>query len=192
MKANILLLLPIVIALGCISHRDRFQRQDSSIQMLSYDSITAGALIDGPTLRALQVAADDFFPSWSLPRACIDTPEAHRYYAVRRGEIIYVAILQDPGYCGRAYSSLDSGVRYAISVDGRILRRLLDGEPDLNAPAEGGAEPVILDGGAAAIDVTVPLDARVSFPASADAGTSPPDGGTPQHDNESSSSEIMQ
>lgn len=184
MKANIFVLLPIVIALGCISHRDWFQRQDSSIQMLSYDSITRGALIDGPTLRALQVAADDFFPSWGLPRACIDTPEAHRYYAIRRGEIIYVAILQDPGYCGRAYSSLDSGVRYAISVDGRILRRLLDGEPDLNAPAEGGAEPVILDGGAAAIDVTVPLDARVSFPASADAGTSSPDGGTPQNDNE--------
>lgn len=180
MKAKSLLLLPIVMALGCIHPRDWFQPQDSSIQMLSYDSIFAGAPIDGSTLRAFKVAADDFFSARSTPRACIDTPEAHRYYAVRRGEIIYVAIMQDPAYCGRAYHSLDSGVRYAISVDGRILRRLLDGEPDLNAPADGGAEPVILDAGAAAIDVTVPPDARVSFPVSADAGIPSSDAGTPQ------------
>jgi hypothetical protein len=180
MKATSLLLLPIVMALGCIHPRDWFQPQNSSIKMLSYDSIFAGAPIDGSTLRALKVAADDFFSAWGIPRACIDTPEAHRYYAVRRGEIIYVAIVQDPAYCGRAYHSLDSGVRYAISGDGRILRRLLDGEPDLNASADGGAEPVILDGGAAAIDVTVPPDARVSFPVSADAGIPSPDAGTPQ------------
>jgi hypothetical protein len=147
--------------------------------MLRYDSIFAGTSIDGSTLKAIKVAADDFFSAY-VPRACIDTPEAHRYYAVRRGETIYVAIVQDPAYCGRAYHSLDSGVRYAISVDGRILRRLLDGEPDLNTPADGGAEPVILDGGTATIDVTVPPDARVGFPVSADAGVPSPDAGTPQ------------
>lgn len=180
MKAKRLLLLPIVIALGCIHPRDWFQPQDSSIQMLSYDSIFAGTPIDGSMLKALKIAADNFFSARGTARACIDTPEAHRYYAVRSGEIIYVAIVQDPAYCGRAYHSLDSGVRYAISVDGRILRRLLDGEPDLYAPEDGGAEPVILDGGTAAIDVTVPPDARVSFPVSADAGIPSPDAGTPQ------------
>ncbi|MFY0564457.1 hypothetical protein ACN28E_11450 [Archangium lansingense] len=144
----------------------------------------AGGPIDGPTLRALQVAVSDFFPGWGPPRACIDTPEAHKYYAVRRGERIYVAILQDPSYCGREHSSLDSGVRYAISVDGLILRRLLDGEPELDTPGDGGfeegsSEPVSLDGGTPAIDVTVPPEARTSFPVSASGGSPPPDGGTP-------------
>lgn len=95
-----------------------------------------------------------------------------------------MAILQNPSYCGRAYSSLDSGVRYAISVDGRILRRLLDGEPEIDTPENGGAEdagsePASLDGGATAIDVTVPPGTRVSFPVSADGGSPLSDGGTP-------------
>jgi hypothetical protein len=180
MKAKRFALLLIVISVGCLHHRAWLEHQDSSVRMPSYDSIMAGASIDGPTLRALKVASDDFFPAWGLPRACIDTPEAHRYYAVRRDDIIYVAILQDPSYCDRAYSSLDSGGRYAISVDGRLLRRLLDGEPELGSLNEdGGSEPVVLDGGAAAIDVTVPPDARVSFPIGADAGNPSPDAGMP-------------
>jgi hypothetical protein len=184
MKTKSFALLIIVISMGCLHHRGWLQHQDSSVRMPDYDAIMAGAPIDGPTLRALQVAASDFFPTWSPPRACIDTPEAHRYYAVRRGEIVYVAILQNPSYCGRSYSSLDSGVRYAISVDGHILRRLLDGEPELDTPEdggfeEGGSEPANLDEGATAIDVTVPPEARVSFPIFADGGSPSPDGGTP-------------
>lgn len=184
MKAKSFALLLIVISAGCLHHRGWLEHRDSSVRMLSYNSIMAGGPIDGPTLRALKVAADDFFPAWGPPRACIDTPEAHRYYSVRRGEIIYVAILQDPGYCGRAYSSLDSGARYALSVDGRILSRLLDGEPALDTLEDGGfkdggSEPAVLDGGAAAIDVTVPPDAGVSFPVFTDAGSPPPDAGTP-------------
>ena len=133
-----------------------------------------------PDASRLKVAADDFFPAWGLPRACIDTPEAHRYYAVRHGEIIYVAILQDPGHCGRTYSSLDSGGRYAISVDGHILRRLIGDEPEQGFTEEdGGVEPGFLDGGASAIDVTVPPDAQVRFPFLADAGSPSPDAGTP-------------
>ena len=185
MKTKSLALLLIGLSMGCLRHRGWLPHQDSSVQLPGYESIMAGAPIDGPTLRALQVAANDFFPAWGPLRACIDTPEAHKYYAVRRGEIIYVAISQDPGYCGRAYSSLDSGVRYAISVDGRILRRLLDDEPELDTPPdggfeEGGAESTILDGGATAIDVTVPPEARASFPVFADGGSPSPDGGTPQ------------
>lgn len=184
MKTKSLALLLIVVSAGCLHHRGWLQHQDSSVRMPGYDAIMAGAPIDGPTLRALQVAANDFFPAWGPLRACIDTPEAHKYYAVRRGEVIYVAILQDPGYCGRAHSSLDSGVRYAISVDGRILRRLLDGEPEMDAPTEdsaedGGSVPAIQDGGATELDVTVPPGAQVSFPVFADGGTPSSDGGTP-------------
>lgn len=185
MKTKSFALLLIVTSMGCRHHRGWPQHQDSSVQMPGYDAIMAGAPLDGPTLRALQVATSDFFPAWGPLRACIDTPEAHKYYAVRRGEIIYVAILQDPGYCGREYSSLDSGVRYAISVDGRILRRLLDGEPVADTPddagfEERGSEPVSLDGGTTAIDVTVPPGARVSFPVLVDGGSPSPDGGMPE------------
>ncbi|MGZ3458184.1 MAG: hypothetical protein ACXU86_06705 [Archangium sp.] len=184
MKAKSLALLLLVISPGCFLHRGWFEHRDSSVRMLSYDSIMAGDHIDGPTFRALKVAADDFFPAWGPPRACIDTPEAYKYYSVRRGEIIYVAILQDPSHCGRAYSSLDSGARYAISIDGRILRRLLDGEPDVDTWEDGGfedggSESAFLDGGSTAIDVTVPPDTRVSFPISTDAGSPSPDAGTP-------------
>ncbi|KFA91823.1 hypothetical protein [Archangium violaceum] len=49
---------------------------------------------------------------------------------IRRGDIIFVYISEDPEYCGRKYPALDSGVKYAISTEGRILRRLLDGQPE--------------------------------------------------------------
>jgi hypothetical protein len=184
MKAKSCALLFIVISLGCLRHRSWFEHQDSSVRMLSYDSIMEGGPIDGPMFRALRVAADDFFPAWGPPRACIDTPEAYKYYAVQRGETIYVAILQEPGYCGRAYSSLDSGARYAISMDGRILRRMLDGEPDVvtfedGGLKDGGSATALLDGGAAEIDVTVPPDVQVSFPVFTDAGGPWSDAGTP-------------
>lgn len=184
MKAKSFALLLIVISLGCLRHRGWFEQQDSSVQMLSYESIMAGGYIDGPALRALKVAADDFFPAWGPPRACIDTPEAYRYYSVRRGEIIYVAILLDPSYCGRAFPPLDSGARYAIGIDGRILRRLLDGEADVDTWGDGGfkdggPEPAFWDGGAAKIDITIPPGARVTFPVFADAGSPSPDAGTP-------------
>ncbi|HEX8434413.1 hypothetical protein [Archangium sp.] len=182
MKARVFALLLMAISLGCLRHRGWLEPRDSDVRMLSYDSIMLGGSIDGPTFRALKVAADDFFPAWGGPRACIDTPEAYKYYVVRRGEIIYVALLQDPSYCGRPYPSLDSGARYAIRVDGLILRRLLDGEPDTLADGgldAGGSEPVFLDGGDEAVDVTVPPDARVSFPVFADAGSPSPDAGSP-------------
>jgi hypothetical protein len=184
MRAKSFALLLVVLSVGCLQRRGWFEHQDASIRMLSYDSIMVGEPLDGPTFRALKIAADDFFPAWGPARACIDTPEAYKYYAVRRGEIIYVALLQDPGHCGRAYSSVDSGARYAISIDGRILRRVLGGEPDVDALEdggfeEGGSEPALLDGGATAIDVTVPPDARVSFPISTDAGSPLLDAGSP-------------
>jgi hypothetical protein len=182
MKTQSLVLLLVSLSMGC-RHRGWFQHQDSSVRMPGYESLLQGAPIDGPTLRALQVAADDFFPAWGPLRACIDTPEAHKYYAIRRGEVVYVAIVQNPGHCDRTYSSLDSGVRYAISVDGRILRRLLDGEPEAGSASDdiedGTAGAAIQESGTAEIDVTIPSDARVQFPVPTDGGNPPSDGGTP-------------
>ena len=181
MKTKSLALLLVGLSVGCFHHRNRWPPRDPSIRMPDHEAIRRGPPIDGPTLRALQLAADDFFPAWGPLRACVDTPEAHTYHAVRYDEIIYVAISQDPGYCGRSYAALDSGARYAISVEGRILQRLLDGEPEPDVPGEdveeGDSETAVLDGGTQTIDVTVPPGTQTGFPLSVDGGSSSPDGG---------------
>jgi hypothetical protein len=104
--------------------------------------------LDGPTMRALAVAANDLLPIRdNLP--CIDKQEAHLYRVVRRGGIIFVRIDENPAYCGRKYPRLDSGAQYAISTDGRILRHVIDGTEVytssgrgiVGAPAPPGVSP---------------------------------------------------
>jgi hypothetical protein len=63
-------------------------------------------------------------------RSCGNRQEAQRYRVIRQGNIIFVRIDEDTAFCGGGYLSLDSGAKYAISTDGRILRRLVDGEPE--------------------------------------------------------------
>jgi hypothetical protein len=96
--------------------------------------------------------------------------DAHRYRVIRRGGIVFVRIDQDLEYCGLDYVlSLDSGVTYAISTDGRILRRIFDGEPVEWEPLSP-APPTPLesqDGGSVADD-SVPLSAPPHVP---DAGS---------------------
>jgi hypothetical protein len=97
--------------------------------------------MDGVTLRAIQVAANDFLPPGREPRTCLDRQEAHRYRVIRQGDVLFVQIYVDPTTCGRQYMVLDGSVRYAISAEGRILRRRFDGEP------EGPLEPAPADAG---------------------------------------------
>jgi len=85
--------------------------------------------LDGDMLRALMVATQDFLPSGEKV-SCRDKPEAHSYRVIRQAEIIFVYIQENPASCGRTYPALDSGAKYAIASDGRILRRIRDGEPD--------------------------------------------------------------
>lgn len=96
--------------------------------------------LDGVTLRALAIAANDFLPPGGRNRPCEYRQEAQRYRVMRQGDIIFIYILPDYEYCGGPMP-LDGGVRYAISTDGRILRRLFDGEP------EEPPQPVDLDAG---------------------------------------------
>jgi hypothetical protein len=86
--------------------------------------------LDGELLRAVAIAATDFLPPHSDKRSCGNRLEAQRYLVSREGNIIFVYIYEDPEYCGGGYLSLDSGVKYAISADGRILRRIFDGQPE--------------------------------------------------------------
>ncbi len=63
--------------------------------------------------------------------------EAHLYRVIRRDALIFVRIDENPEYCGRKHGGLDSGAKYAISMDGRILRRVLDGTEEYTVPSNG-------------------------------------------------------
>ena len=58
---------------------------------------------------------------------------------IRQGDILFVQISLDPALC--ADTALDGGVKYAIRTDGRILRRLFDGEPESLEPEPPAKEP---------------------------------------------------
>jgi hypothetical protein len=98
--------------------------------------------LKGVLLRAIAIAADDFLPLHARKRSCWDRQESYRYRVIQQGGIIFVRISADPQSCQPGPRMLDGGVRYAISSDGRILRRLFDGEPEtLPAPESPDAGP---------------------------------------------------
>lgn len=176
MRFSLIAVSVLVLSLGC-PMRTAFRQEDLSIKMPRFDPPTGTTIVDGPILQALRIAADDFLPAACNPQACTDTLPAYRYIAFRRGDIIFVRIEGNPSYCGEQHS-LDAGARYAISTDGRILRRLLDGEAD-DSDFEDNEPPlptaaVPLDGGSELIDVTVPSGARSPWLVDADAGTVTP------------------
>jgi hypothetical protein len=153
--------LPLVFAVlvaGCMrAPRPPPLENDPSIvfpPFFEQSAIEVGAgggtyALDGVVLRAVMIAANDFLPSADKERPCWDRPESHRYRVIRQGNILFVRIDEDLESCGLQYVSLDTGASYAISTDGRILRRLRDGEPEaLPAPAtpdaggqDGGPAP---------------------------------------------------
>jgi len=98
--------------------------------------------LDGVILRAIAIAANDFIPPFSKERQCWDRQEAQLYRVIRQGDIVFVRIDANPSACERKVLMFDSGVQYAISTDGRILRRVFDGEPG------GPSHPQRADAGA--------------------------------------------
>jgi hypothetical protein len=94
--------------------------------------------LDGVTLRALAIAANDFLPPDHAKVPCEDRQEAHLYRIIRQEDVIFIRIDENPEHCGRKYGRLDSGAKYAISTDGRILRRALDGLDESMEPFDGG------------------------------------------------------
>jgi hypothetical protein len=86
--------------------------------------------LDGVTLRALTIAANDFLPPAGKNPPCEDRQEAQNYRVIRQGDIIFVHVYENPEYCGFTGPALDSGAKYAISTDGRILRRVIGGQPE--------------------------------------------------------------
>ena len=90
--------------------------------------------LDGDTLRALSVATQDLLPPQDKPLPCGSRRESQRYRVLRQGDLFVIRIDEDPTACGRAQPALDSGASYAIHRDGRVLRRLMDGEADATIP----------------------------------------------------------
>jgi hypothetical protein len=97
--------------------------------------------MDGEMLRALTIAANDYLPPGDKNLPCPSRRESQLYRVIRQGNIIFVYIHENFRYCGRQYPVRHSGSRYAISTDGRILRRLIGDQP------EGPIEPPTLDSG---------------------------------------------
>ncbi|MBN1204589.1 MAG: hypothetical protein JXB05_06660 [Myxococcaceae bacterium] len=132
---------------------------------------TQGALyeLEGVVLQAVMIAANDFLPPSAKERPCWDRQEAHRYRVIRQGNVIFIRIDEDPASCGGGYVPLDSGAKYAVSTDGRILRRVVDGEP------EGPLGPAAPDAG------KPPAPAKPVDSSAGDAGPPPGslDGGLP-------------
>ena len=125
--------------------------------------------LDGVVLRAIRIAADDFLPPGREKRACWDRQESHRYQIIRQGRVIFVRIDEELESCGLRYVSLDTGVTYAISEEGRILRRVFDAQAETPLPAapttdergaipeDAGTQPVVdagdEDGGTSQPDI---------------------------------------
>ena len=128
---------------------------------------------EGELLQAVLIATNDFLPHRRRDTPCGDRLESQRYHVIREGSVIFVYLYEDEARCGGKYVSLDSGAKYAISADGRILRRVFDGQP------ETPLEAMDLDGGVLAKPGVDPEFERrdATAPDTQDAGP-PSDGGT--------------
>lgn len=139
MKPKSISLILAVVLSGCLwnpfSSRAPLEEDRSIVfpQFFEEEAIEVGAggepyELDGEMLQALVIAANDFLPPGARNPPCSSRQEAQLYRVIRRGDIVFVYIHENHAYCGRAYPALDSGAKYAIR-DGRIVRRILDGQP---------------------------------------------------------------
>jgi hypothetical protein len=124
---------------------------------------TTACKLDGVVLKAIMIAMNDYLRPDARDQTCMGSPEAHRFRVVRQENIIFVRIDEDLELCGLQYLSLDSGASYAISTDGRILRRVFDGGPDKvldtavpDAGVHEGASPPMQQGGGSAPENRAP------------------------------------
>ncbi|WP_148282309.1 hypothetical protein [Corallococcus coralloides] len=134
-------------------------------------------VLDGAVLRALTLAADDHLPPDSSDAPCAERRTSHVFRVIQREDIVFVRIDVDPSACGGVQPGLDSGVRYAISRDGRILRRVLDGMEPYAPSWDGG----VMEKAAPGVSPSFDPAHRSPLPfldASSDAGVAP-DAGRP-------------
>jgi hypothetical protein len=153
-----------IMLCGCVRRPEPFSTPSANDNSIIFPLSTGGDFVevnarkgtyemDGEALRALMLVAYDLFPpgvsTKNLP--CWARQEAHTYRFTRRDDIIFVYVDEDLAYCGRKVGAMDSGAKYAISKDGRILRRVIGSEPDhviwrLKTP-DGGTVTVVAEPG---------------------------------------------
>jgi hypothetical protein len=209
MRPGSLPLALTIILSSCVLFQKPAQQEDTSIRFPNFHETFATIIgeqgkpyeLDGVTLRAITIAANDFIPPNYKSRWCWERQESHSYRVIRQGDIIFVQISSNPRACEPSVIPLDGGVKYAISTDGRILRRLFDGEPeDLSPNADeqetrgtpvpdslvgsthwGKTDPNLpswwFDGGTRRPASESPPTASPAAPDSPDAGSPVPDGG---------------
>jgi hypothetical protein len=144
---NLPLALTVILS-SCALFQKPAPQEDTSIRFPDFREHFATTIgeqgkpyeLDGATLRAITLAANDFIPPNGREPQCWEKQEAHRYRVIRQGDIIFVQISSDPRACEPSVIPLDGGAKYAISTDGRILRRLFDGEPEDLSPDAGEQE----------------------------------------------------
>jgi hypothetical protein len=118
--------------------------EDMRVQIPVFDSrLQVDTEVDGYTHQAIRIAADDLLNPDPSGVPCTDRQVAHTYRARREGDIVFVRIELKPENCGRTFGMLDGGATYAISLDGRILRRSIDTlEPYQDMPTHPQSPPV--------------------------------------------------
>jgi hypothetical protein len=115
----------------CASKREPPEYQDMSVHLPVFDSeLKLDTDLDGQTLQAIQIAADDFLRADPKDTSCASKQSSHRYRALRQGNIIFVRIDYKPENCGQTTGMLDGGATYAVSAEGKMLRRNRDGIGD--------------------------------------------------------------
>ena len=145
---NLPLALTIILSSCALFQKPAPREEDTSVRFPDFRQHFATTLgeqgkpyeLDGATLSAISIAANDFIPPGYKGRSCWDRQEAQLYRVIRQGDIIFVDISTNPAACGHGAIPLDGGAKYAISIDGRILRRLFDGEPEDLSPAPEAEE----------------------------------------------------
>lgn len=116
----------------CVKKPEFSHPSDSNITLPVFDiALRADTDVDGFALQAIRIAADDYLAPGAESRPCERRQASYGYRALRQGEIIFVRIDFKPENCGGVIDMLDGGATYAISTEGRILRRSLDGREPL-------------------------------------------------------------
>jgi hypothetical protein len=118
----------------CMDGPKQLKFQDMRIQLPVFDgTLKPEAVLDGLLLQAIRIAADDLLPPEEPDLPCIYQKSSYGYQALRQGDLIFVRIDFNPQNCGGSIGMLDGGATYAISLQGTILRRAIDGTEPFNA-----------------------------------------------------------
>ena len=174
-KSNIAACVLFAAPLCCVRQPPEwYKHQDLSVKMPCDGKPEVDMVVDGPTLRALRLAADDWMPP-PESKYCEDTQAAHLFHVRHSGDIIYVDVVRDPAACGGQGYALHGNGTYAISRDGRILRRAVEGDGTCAWPKDAGVGwPVPLDAnGKPYEDATATVDLRALPPEILDGGLTP-------------------